>query len=58
MSRDTDPCYCEQAQEYEALLERVYVVLECEDGGVSAMLASEIRETLDRYKAAQAEYDE
>jgi len=57
MSRNPDPCYCEQATAYEDLLNKV---LECaivhKDKGVSAELRKQIEQTIGNYQTAQSDY--
>lgn len=64
MSRNPDPCYCEQAQAYEALLNRVLEnSLNVKDARHSATflklwdeLMYDIELTINEYKEAQEEY--
>jgi hypothetical protein len=58
MSRHPDPCYCEQAQEYEALLEKIKKFWKGIDDLPlpEKQLLEELEQTVGEYKQAQEEY--
>lgn len=58
MSRHPDPCYCEQAQAYEDLLNRVldYVQTGKSRYLKTSTLIGEIEKTIGEYQTAQEEY--
>jgi len=53
MNKTIDPCYCEQAKTYENMLEAVF-----NNRRTDALLKSEIRKVIDKYKLAQYEHAE
>lgn len=57
MSRDYEPCYCDQACHYEHLLERILLTAPTLSVKIiDDKLLKEIKEAVDKYKIAQAEY--
>jgi hypothetical protein len=58
MSRNPDPCYCEQACVYESLLAQALAYVRANGSERAYQLAETIDETIADYKLAQKQYEE